>query len=99
MNEIEFEWDERKAQSNEQKHGISFEEAQTVFYDEDARVNYDPDHSVDEDRYVLLGLSSSQRLLVVCHVYRQNDECIRIFSARLATKQEQQQYRNFSYER
>ena len=57
MDEIEFDWDERKALSNEQKHGISFEEAQTVFYDENARLSYDPDHSQTEDRYLRLGMS------------------------------------------
>jgi uncharacterized protein len=92
---VEFEWDERKAQSNEDKHHVSFTEAQTAFNDDSARVTYDPDHSLDEDRYILLGVSSQQRLLVVCHVYRQNERLIRIFSARLATKSEQRQYRNY----
>jgi len=92
MNWIRFEWDDRKAWTNERKHGISFEEAETAFYDDNARLSYDPDHSQDEDRYILLGVSSSLRLLVVCHVYRQGDECIRIISAREATRQEQKQY-------
>lgn len=95
MSDIIFEWDERKAQQNEQKHGISFEEAQTAFYDDNARLSHDPDHSQDEDRYILLGMSAVLRMLVVCHVYRQNDEVIRIISARRATKREQQQYQRF----
>jgi uncharacterized DUF497 family protein len=96
MEEIDFEWDERKAQQNEQKHGISFEEAQTAFYDDNARLSHDPDHSQDEDRYILLGMSAVLRVLVVCHVYRQGNDVIRIISARKATKREQQQYQRFS---
>jgi len=95
MSEINFQWDDRKGWANEQKHGVSFEEAETAFYDENARLSYDPDHSQNEDRYILLGVSSSLRLLVVCHVYWQGDECIRIISAREATKQEQKQYWKF----
>lgn len=67
MSELRFEWDEQKAESNQQKHGVPFEEAQTVFYDENARLMFDPEHSPSEDRYILLGMSSSLRLLVVCH--------------------------------
>ncbi len=95
MSEIIFDWDDRKAWANEQKNGVSFEEAETTFYDDNARLSYDSDHSQDEDRYVLLGMSSSLRLLVVCHTYRQNHECIRIISARQATRPEQQQYQDF----
>jgi uncharacterized protein len=95
MSEVLFDWDERKAQTNEQKHGVSFEEAQTVFYDPNARCIYDPDHSRDEDRYIMLGLSESLRLLVVCHVY-QDQEVIRIISARKVNKSEAQQYQSFS---
>jgi len=95
MSDLIFAWDDRKAQQNEQKHGISFEEAQTAFYDDNARLSNDPDHSQDEDRYILLGVSAVLRILVVCHVYRQNDEVIRIISARRATKQEQKQYQRF----
>jgi uncharacterized protein len=96
MDEIIFDWDPRKAEANERKHGISFEEAQTAFYDENARVSYDPDHSQEEDRYLLLGMSQALRLLLVCHMYQQDDESIRMISARRATKTEQQQYRGFS---
>jgi len=95
MTDIIFEWDDRKAQQNEKKHGISFEEAQTTFYNENARLTPDPDHSQDEDRYILLGLSTVLRVLIVCHVYRQDDAVIRLISARKATKREQQQYQRF----
>ena len=95
MNELRFEWDEQKANSNEQKHGVSFREAETVFYDENARLMYDPENSQEEERYILLGMSSSLRLLVVSHLYQEDDEFIRIISARKATKRERQQYREF----
>ena len=65
--ELQFEWDTKKAAANLRKHGVSFEDAKTVFADENAKLIDDPDHSQDEDRFVLLGLSSSLRLLVVCH--------------------------------
>ena len=94
MDEITFEWDTKKAQTNDRKHGISFEEAETVFYDPNARISYDPDHSQDEYRYILLGMSESFKLIVVCHVYRENDESIRIISARKATRQERENYEN-----
>jgi uncharacterized protein len=81
---------------NERKHGVSFEEAQTVFYDENARLRYDSDHSLEEERYILLGISNMLRLLVVCHVCREEQGIIRIISARKATKQEGKQYRGFS---
>ena len=84
--------DPKKAASNQRKHGVSFEEAQTVFQDVDALRIYDPDHSEDEDRFLLLGLSSRLRLLVVCHCYRENDEQIRIISARKATARESATY-------
>jgi uncharacterized protein len=96
MNELAFNWDSQKAKANARKHGVSFEEAQTVFYDENARLRYDPNHSIDEERYILLGISSALRLLVVSHVYREEKEIIRIISARQATKQEGQQYREFN---
>lgn len=95
MSELRFEWDEFKAEGNVQKHGVSFNEAQTIFYDENARLRYDSEHSTDEERYVLLGMSSSLRLLVVSHLYQEEIELIRIISARKATKHERQQYREF----
>ena len=92
MKYIQFEWDNHKNEINIRKHKISFEEAKTVFYDKNARIIADPEHSQDEDRFIILGLSSSIRLLVVCHCYRKNDEVIRIISARKATKNEIKYY-------
>lgn len=84
MSELRFEWDPGKAATNAKKHGVSFEEARSVFSDERAKLIDDPDHSDDEDRFVLLGLSSSLRVLIVCHCYRQEGNVIRIISARKA---------------
>jgi uncharacterized DUF497 family protein len=92
MNDIAFEWNEEKSLRNKGKHGVSFEEAQTVFVDDNALILHDPDHSQMEDRYVLLGLSSNLRILVVCHSYRKKDTVVRIISARKATHLEQKQY-------
>jgi uncharacterized protein len=89
---IRFTWDEIKSRENQRKHGVSFEEARTVFFDEDARLLHDPDHSKDEDRFLLLGMSRKPRLLLVCHCYREDEELIRIISARKATKAEARQY-------
>ena len=94
MEEIKFEWDENKNAINQKKHHVSFEEAKTVFYDEDALVIDDPDHSEEEDRFIILGLSSKANLLVVCHCYRASDTVIRLISARRATKKEAKYYRN-----
>ncbi len=94
MEDICFVWDDNKAAGNLKKHGIAFEEAVTVFYDDGARIIPDPDHSEDEDRFILLGVSSLFRMLIVCHCYRDSDQ-IRIISARRATKHEQRQYRKF----
>lgn len=85
-------WDERKATSNLRKHGITFTEAATVFSDETALIITDPDHSLVEERFIILGLSSNLRLLVVCHCYRELDEQIRLISARKATRAESSQY-------
>ena len=92
MADISFEWKEDKNTLNKKKHGISFEEAQTVFVDENALLLYDPDHSHKDDRFILLGLSSNLRILVVCHCYRKKDAVIRIISVRKATRSEQKQY-------
>jgi uncharacterized DUF497 family protein len=89
---MEFTWDKEKAAGNQRKHGVSFEEAQTVFMDYNALRIYDPDHSESEDRFILLGFSSALRMLVVCHCYRENEERIRIISARKATKTESTTY-------
>jgi len=85
-------WDENKNRENILKHKISFEEAQTVFYDPEGKIIADPDHSAEEDMFIILGLSKMLHLLVVCHCYRENDEIIRIISARKATKSESKQY-------
>ena len=87
-----FEWDPAKAAANKRKHGISFEEARTVFYDENARFMEDPDHSSNEERFLILGLSVKLRALVVCHCYRQSEAVIRVISARRATKNERGLY-------
>ena len=87
-----FEWDPRKDAENRRKHGLSFDEAQTVFADEHALLLDDPDHSTTEDRFILLGLSATFRVLVVVHGYRGRDDTIRIISARKATKRERQRY-------
>jgi len=92
MNEIRFEWDDKKARANKLKHKVSFEEAQTVFLDENAIRFFDPDHSEEEDRFLMLGLSFTLRALVVCHCYREDDSVIRIISARKADKREQSEY-------
>jgi len=95
MISISFVWDENKARDNLEKHKVSFEEAQTVFSDPNARVIFDTEHSSDEERFILLGISSGLRLLVVCHSYREAEMLIRIISARKATKNEQKQYGSF----
>lgn len=73
MKDVSFTWDETKNSPNKRKHGISFEEAQTAFTDENGLLINDPDHSDEEDRFILLGLSSSFRTLVVCHCYDKRD--------------------------
>lgn len=92
MSTLRFEWDERKASANEKKHGVSFDEARSVFVDERARLIDDPDHSEDEERFILLGLSSSLRLLLVCHCYRSGANVVRIISARKAKARESKSY-------
>ena len=89
---IKFEWDSVKAASNKKKHGVSFEEAQSVFYDEFAVQFFDDENSMSEDRFLMLGSSSEARLLIVCHCERDQDHVIRIISARKATKNESMYY-------
>lgn len=96
MNDIKFEWDNNKAQANIEKHGITFHEASTVFSDESAILFDDPEHSMEEERFMLLGMSSQARMLIVCHCYRSADNIIRIISARKATKTETRQYIEFN---
>ena len=83
---IKFEWDSAKATGNARKHGVSFEEAQSIFYDEFAIQFFDEEHSGDEERFLLLGMSTGARLLLVCHCEREAGNIIRIISARQATK-------------
>ena len=92
MGTLSFEWDDRKAVANAKKHGVGFDEAKSVFVDEQAKLIDDPDHSEDEDRFVLLGLSSVLRLLLVCHCYRAEGNVIRIISARKASAHESKSY-------
>ena len=92
MKKIAFEWDDNKNSKNQVKHGVSFEEAQTVFFDENAIEFDDPDHSIVEERFLLLGYSYKLRILVVCHCYHSTESTIRIISARKATKKEQKAY-------
>ena len=93
MNSLHFEWDDRKEKANIKKHGVSFDEARTVFYDENAIQFFDPDHSEDEDRFILLGMSFKLRVLIVCHCFRESEEVVRLISARKAIKNEQKEYR------
>lgn len=92
MSALTFDWDERKAAANLKKHGVSFDDAKSAFFDERAKLIDDPDHSEDEERFILLGLSSALRLLVVCHCYRDEGGVIRIISARKATARESRSY-------
>jgi len=92
MSALTFEWDENKAAANLKKHGVSFAEAKSAFSDEHAKLIDDPDHSEDEERFILLGLSSMLKLLVVCHCYRNEGGVIRIISARKATAGESRFY-------
>ena len=86
MNSLRFEWDEAKNRRNVRKHGVSFEEAQGVFFDELAIEFYDEEHSHREDRFLMLGVSAKLRILLVCHCLRSSDTVIRLISARKATK-------------
>ena len=95
MNDIQFNWNENKAKSNIKKHGVSFTEATSVFDDDAARLISDPDHSEKEDRFVLLGISCSLKVLVVVHCYKDEENMIRIISARKATRSEEKQYKEF----
>ena len=92
MSPLRFAWDPRKNRSNRRKHGVTFEEAESVFFDDSALLIDDPDHSDQEDRFVLLGFSFRLRVLVVCHGYRQSGDVIRIISARRADPAERLTY-------
>lgn len=93
---MNFEWDEKKNKINIKKHGISFQEASSVFSDENAILFDDVVHSRVEERFLLLGLSDRASLCIVVHCYRENDEIIRIISARPATKNETNTYNKYS---
>ena len=92
MTRPKFEWDAKKNAENKRKHGVSFEEAKTVFLDENAIEYFDPDHSDEEDRFLLLGISAHTRMLVVCYCHRQTHSVIRIISARKADSGEEKDY-------
>ena len=92
MNNIRFQWDQNKNLANIKKHKVSFKEAKTVFFDENARLIPDPEHSINEERFIILGYSNVLKLLIVVHSYKENDEIIRIISARKATKSESKYY-------
>ena len=92
MKPLRFEWDEVKNRESQRKHKVSFEEARTVFYDEDAIEFFDDDHSKHEDRFLLLGLSSRLRMLMICHCLREDGDVIRIISARKAKPNERKLY-------
>ena len=92
MNGLQFEWDERKKKANIKKHGVSFDEARTIFCDENAIQFFDPDHSEDEDRFILLGMSFKLRILVVCHCFRKSETVVRIISAKKADRDEENEY-------
>jgi uncharacterized protein len=92
MPELRFIWDQQKDRANRLKHGIAFEEVETVFYDEHARKYSDPDHSESEERFILLGMSRRLRVLVVCHCYRESESIMRIISARRARRNEEKVY-------
>lgn len=92
MENSEFEWDDEKAESNRRKHGVSFDEAATIFNDPNIATISDPDHSDTEERFVSIGLSVIARLLTVIHAFRKTR--IRLISARKATKAEKKKYEN-----
>ena len=92
MTHLSFTWDERKDRQNQKKHGVSFDEAQSVFFDDEAREFFDPEHSEDEERFLLIGRSYRLRVLLVCHCFREREGVIRIISVRRATKKERAAY-------
>jgi len=92
--EIRFVWDDWKNRQNQKKHGVSFEEAESVFFDEKAREYFDPDHSDEEDRFLMVGRSYRLRMPLISHCYREGERTIRVISARRATKAER-----FAYQR
>ena len=92
MERLRFEWDAKKAAFNLRKHGVSFDEAETVFLDDEAIIIPDDEHSLGEERFLILGFSYKLRMLVVCHCYRESNDVVRLISARKATRAERVQY-------
>ena len=92
METLKFEWDPNKNEINKKKHGLSFETAKEVFYDEYAVLFDDPEHSDEEDRFLIIGSVKTAQICIVSHCYRDNENSIRIISARKATKSEQLYY-------
>jgi len=92
MIKLKFEWDLNKEESNTKKHGVSFSEAKTVFYDQNAIQFFDPEHSESEERFILLGTSSTSNTVVVCHCFREEETVVRIISARKADRVEERAY-------
>ena len=90
---IKFEWDASKAASNQKKHGVTFEEAKSVFYDDFAVQFYDDENSEIEDRFLILGHSNQARVLLICHCELESGNLIRIISARKATAKERKLYK------
>jgi uncharacterized protein len=95
MDDIRFEWDPGKDAANQEKHGVSFDEAKTAYFDDFARVIADPEHSDLEERFILLGISIKLNVLVVCHCYFEEENIIRIISARKADPSERAQYAHY----
>ena len=93
---LNFEWDEAKASANLKKHHVSFEEAKSTFYDEFGVQFFDDEHSEEEERFLMLGMSSLAKLLIVCHCERAQGATIRIISARKASKRESAFYQGGS---
>ncbi len=89
---MKFDWDPEKNEINVKKHGVNFEEAETVFEDERAVTLFDEEHSTSEDRFKIIGMSRKLRELMVCYCYRNGDEITRIISARRASKNESKLY-------
>ena len=92
MKNLIFEWNDTKAKKNLKKHGVSFEEAQSVFFDDNAIQFWDDNHSDREERFLMLGMSHKIRILLVVHCYREDESTIRVISARKATKKEKMEY-------
>ena len=92
-----YDWDENKHEANIKKHGINFYEAASVFLDPHVVEQYDFEHSIDEDRFIAIGISEKLNMLIVCHCYRGDDDIIRIISARYASKRENEIYGGASW--